>query len=298
MPAPAGRSRAGGRPRTVSARDGASNVRRLSRAQISVLGASGAFVPPRVATRRPRRRGAGCAGRARPRRARSTAPPRAAARARPAAGARGRRRGPSAPGSSTASCRITGPVSTPPSSSTKWTVTPNTLTPYSSACSIARTPRKAGSSEGWMLMTAPGKRLRKRARQQRHVAGEHDELDVVRAQPVGDRAVARGAVGVLVEREHGGLDAGVAGAIEGARARACRRRRRRRPPRCRARCRAAPAGSCPRRTRARRRAAARPSPQAASSLGYIPPVERSRPAEMSSSTRASTCAAVMWSNVP
>ena len=41
---------------------------------------------------------------------------------------------------------ITGPVSTP--SSTKWTVTPKTFTPYSSACSIARTPGERRQQRG------------------------------------------------------------------------------------------------------------------------------------------------------
>ena len=60
------------------------------------------------------------------------------------------RRGPSAAsvtsGSSSARCRMTGPESTP--SSTKWTVTPNTLTPYASACSTARDARKRGQQRG------------------------------------------------------------------------------------------------------------------------------------------------------
>ena len=69
------------------------------------------------------------------------------------------RRASVASGSSIARCRMIGPVSTP--SSTKWTVTPNTRTPYSSACSTASTPGKAGSSAGCTLITASGKRARK-----------------------------------------------------------------------------------------------------------------------------------------
>ena len=150
-----------------------------------------------------------------------------------------------------------------------------------------------------------------RARQQRHVAGEHDELHVAADEPVGDRGVARAAVGEVADRKHGGLDARVARASERAAPSACRRRRRRRAPRGRGRCPAAPAGSSPRPMRARRRAAARPrheplalrppfraGDRAVWSLGYIPPVERRRPASSSSSTRAMTCLAVRWSNVP
>ena len=79
------------------------------------------------------------------------------------AGARPRGRPPPAPrdrappGTGTSRCRIAGPVSTP--SSTKWTVTPVTSTPASSACPIASRPGKAGSRAGWTLTM----RLRKRA---------------------------------------------------------------------------------------------------------------------------------------
>ena len=53
-------------------------------------------------------------------------------------------------GSSSARWRMIGPVSTP--SSTKWTVTPKTLTPCASACPTASRPGKAGSSAGWTLI--------------------------------------------------------------------------------------------------------------------------------------------------
>ena len=49
-----------------------------------------------------------------------------------------------------------GPLSTP--SSTKWTVTPATFTPCSSACSMAPRPGKAGSSAGWTFTIRPAKR--------------------------------------------------------------------------------------------------------------------------------------------
>ena len=125
-------------------------------------------------------RAAGCRGRGSARRARSAGPPRAAARARAGAAPRARRRRRAASGSSIARCRMIGPVSTP--SSTKWTVTPKTFTPYSSACSIARTPGKAGSSAGWTLMT----RLREARRGSRRRAAACSR----RARPARPRARA------------------------------------------------------------------------------------------------------------
>ena len=163
-----------------------------------------------------------------------------------------------------------------------------------------------------MFTTAPGKRLQERARQQRHVAGEHDELDVALGEPVGDRGVARGAVGVVADREDGGLDARVARALAA-------------PPRRRLvgrdadderlvavdgvqqRLQVRPrAGGehadAQRLVRAATPPALRPPSRAGdrppASLGYMPPVERRRPASSSSSTRAMTCLAVRWSNVP
>ena len=59
----------------------------------------------------------------------------------------------------TASWRMGGPPST--TSSAKCTVTPVTRTPQASACSIACSPGKEGSSDGWRLMTRSGKRSRK-----------------------------------------------------------------------------------------------------------------------------------------
>ena len=42
-------------------------------------------------------------------------------------------------------------------SSTKWTVQPDSLAPYSSACFWGCSPGNAGSREGWMLMIFPSK---------------------------------------------------------------------------------------------------------------------------------------------
>src|SRR4051794_11970275 len=60
--------------------------------------------------------------------------------------------------------------------------------------------------------------LRKRGeearREQRHVAGEHDELHALGAQPAGDRRVAGRAAGVLGQREDGGGDAGGAATLQ------------------------------------------------------------------------------------
>ena len=78
-----------------------------------------------------------------------------------------------------------GPLSTP--SSTKWTVTPTTFTPYSSACSIAPTPGNAGSSAGCTLMIRPAKRRMKPGVEQLHEAGEHHQLDAALLEPIRQR---------------------------------------------------------------------------------------------------------------
>jgi hypothetical protein len=49
-----------------------------------------------------------------------------------------------------------------------------------------------------------------------HVAGEHDQLDAGRRQPVGHREVARGPVGVFGRREDARGHAGRAGPLERA----------------------------------------------------------------------------------
>src|SRR4051794_19869331 len=51
-------------------------------------------------------------------------------------------------------------------------------------------------------------------REQLHVAGEYDELDAARRQPVGDRGVARLARRVLGAREDARLDAGAPRTLE------------------------------------------------------------------------------------
>ena len=79
-----------------------------------------------------------------------------------------------ASGSSIARCRITGPVSTPPS--TKWTVTPNTLTPYASACCDALQPRERRQQRRMDVDHPVGERVQERAAQQLHVARRARQL--------------------------------------------------------------------------------------------------------------------------
>ena len=62
-------------------------------------------------------------------------------------------------------------------------------------------PGKAGSSDGWTLTMRSGKRREEGGVEDRHVAGQHHELDAALLQPVGDRGVARGAVRVGGARE-------------------------------------------------------------------------------------------------
>src|SRR5262249_44655162 len=59
----------------------------------------------------------------------------------------------------TRSCASTGPLSTP--WSTRCTVAPDSSTPAASCSSTAWAPGNAGSSDGWTLPTASGKRSRK-----------------------------------------------------------------------------------------------------------------------------------------
>ena len=91
----------------------------------------------------------------------------------------------------TRSCASTGPVSTP--SSTRWTVAPVSATPAASASSTACAPGKSGSSDGWTLTTAPGKRSRNGRREEVHVAGEDDELDALRLRASRPCATSRSA---------------------------------------------------------------------------------------------------------
>ena len=137
------------RPRT-SCDDAGRGRRRAGRGRRRRLRAASPRAPERAERRRGARAAAAAAarqlGRASTRRGcRGSRRSRPAASSRTASGSSACSSGRSAswtppgrvaPGSSTAAWRMIGPVSTP--SSTKWTVTPKTFTPYSSACSIAR----------------------------------------------------------------------------------------------------------------------------------------------------------------
>ena len=102
--------------------------------------------------------------------------------------------------------RSTGPVSMP--SSTKWTVTPVTSTPASSAWPIASRPGKAGSSAGWTLTMRLRKRSTNGCAQQLHVAGEGDRSaprDSIQSPSAASRA-SRSANSLA--GKDGGLDPG------------------------------------------------------------------------------------------
>ena len=73
--------------------------------------------------------------------------------------------------------------------------------------------------------------VEERLRQQMHVPGEDDELDAVLLEPGCEHEVALGPVGVAVERERRGRDAGLARADERVRVAPVRRDRRDRQPR-------------------------------------------------------------------
>ena len=115
-------------------------------------------------------------------------------------------------GSSNASCMMIGPESTP--SSTKCTVTPVTRTPYSSACSIDRTPGKGGQERRVDVHDPGAKACNEAGAEDLHEPGEHDELHAVRVEPVGQRLVPRLAIVVVRQREHAGLDTRIARAGE------------------------------------------------------------------------------------
>ena len=112
----------------------------------------------------------------------------------------------------TASCRMGGPPST--TSSAKCTVTPVTRTPQASACSIACSPGKAGSSDGWRLMTRSGKRSRKRAGEDAHPAGEHHEAGIARAPRRRPAPRSRSSRSRPARRDDRGRDAGALGALQ------------------------------------------------------------------------------------
>ena len=119
------------------------------------------------------------------------------------------------------SCKTIGPLSTP--SSTRWTVTPMTFTPCSSACSIAPTAGE-GREERGMHVQDPAREAPDELRaEQLHEAGEHHQVHGQPVEPVPQRLVARAAVGVVGDREHRGVHPGAAGALEPARLGAARR---------------------------------------------------------------------------
>ena len=99
-------------------------------------------------------------------------------------------------------------MSTP--SSTKWTVTPVTSTPASSAWPIASRPGKAGQQGGVDVDDAVAEAGDEGRAEQLHVAGEDDQVGAARLDPVAHRRVARLAVGVVLAREGGRLDPGAA----------------------------------------------------------------------------------------
>ncbi len=113
-----------------------------------------------------------------------------------------------------------GPESTP--SSTKWTVTPVTRAPWSSACRTASSPGNDGSSAGCTFTIRLRNRSTNAGAEQLHVPGEHDEVDLALLEPVADRAVARVAVRRSRRREDAGLDPGLLGARERPRPRLVR----------------------------------------------------------------------------
>ena len=110
-------------------------------------------------------------------------------------------------GTGTGRWRMIGPESTP--SSTKWTVTPVTRTPCSSACPIASRPGNEGSSAGWTLIIRSAKRATNAGREQLHVAGEDDEVDLagLRASRRSRGRAPRGRRSSAA-RERRGLDPG------------------------------------------------------------------------------------------
>ena len=140
-----------------------------------------------------------------------------------------------------------GPVSTP--SSTRWTVTPVVCDAGGErVLDRVRARERPAAATGGRSRSGSGKRSRNGWRQQVHVAGEHDELDAVLLEPGRHHEVALLAVGVAVEAEGRGRDAGSAGTLESVGVPPVRAR----PRRPAGRRRSAPAGSSPRRRRARR----------------------------------------------
>src|ERR1700737_4021827 len=132
---------------------------------------------------------------------------------------------------------------------------------------------------------APGEPSQEVGTHQLHVAGEHDQLSLLLAQPVGHRQVALVAVPVRAERERGAGNTRGAGSFQRLSARVVRRDRNdvHAVAPVRVVQHGLQVGSSARRENR--------NPHAALSLGNRPPGERSVPACNSSSTRPSTSAA-------
>ena len=128
--------------------------------------------------------------------------------------------------------------------------------------------------------------------EQRHVAGEHDQLDVAAGEEVGDRGVARRAVGVRGERELGGRHARARRALERGRPRLVGGDRH--DLDAVAAVKSVEDGLEVRAGAGREHA----DPHTTSSFGNRPPVERSVPAASSASTRASTAGPVRCDHAP
>ena len=150
-------------------------------------------------------------------RRRSSGSPRAAARARWRGSSSSSASRSRSGGTGTGRWRMIGPESTP--SSTKCTVTPVIRTPCSSAWPIASRPGNEGSSAGWTLITRPGEAATNAGREQLHVAGEDDELDLAPLEPVGDRRSRASRPACSPAGNDLGRDLGVAGPLERPRVR-------------------------------------------------------------------------------
>ena len=132
----------------------------------------------------------------------------------------------------------------------------------------------------------PAERSRK-ASSRIHVAGEDHEPDVALLEPLGHRRVALPPPRELAALEDHGLHARRPRALQRARLRLVGADRDDLHRAAVRRGRVTPGGSCPRRRRARR-PSCRPRSATIRSFGYTPPVERSRPAVSSASTRSRT----------
>jgi hypothetical protein len=112
-------------------------------------------------------------------------------------------------GTGTGRWTMIGPESTP--SSTKCTVTPVILTPYSSAWPTASRPGKQGSSARVHVDDPAAEAGDEGGREKLHVAGQNHQVGPPLLDPVRHCPVAGFAVVVVLTREDRGLDPGVAG---------------------------------------------------------------------------------------